>query len=251
MLHSDSLSQSVATSAKIGSGYRPLSYIEAAQLEAALLSDASSLAQVALVSLFEGISGVANNRFSWSTVKLDYSAFYAIRSLLMMKRYSIFYVGRTPYTYLAAAGQIPARKSGNSHTVAFNLFKDIFKNDVSLSQEIDHLDPLNWIENKRNYVSYRAAPYLDPLPPDHFSIIGTKIRNNIVEYMTNKQYIYTFDKDHAMIAYPILLLSRATEEIKSSNPNTRIIVDKHIVDIVSSVNCFVPALKSLDVFDFG
>lgn len=252
MLHSDHLAQTISTSARTGNVYRPLTYVEAAQLEAALLSDSNALAQVALASLFEGIAGVASSRFSWSTVKFYYSAFYAIRSMLMIKQYSIFYIGRTPHIYHARPGQAPAKKGGNSHTVAFELFKNVYRNDLCLSQDIENISPLEWIESKRNFISYRSAPYIDPVAPDQFKSMKSKLRISLVEYLNDVSNLYSFDKDHAMIAYPLLLIKRMSEDIRISSPLSEVNIDKHFVDIMVSSNCFIPEIaKSFPIFKFG
>ncbi|HEV7335456.1 MAG TPA: hypothetical protein VGO06_05755 [Bosea sp. (in: a-proteobacteria)] len=250
MLHSDQLAHATALAMRIPAGYRPLDQAQAASFRAALQSDAGAVAQVALASFCEAISGIADSRYSWATVKLYYSAFYSIKSLLMMKNYSIFYIGRSPHLYKASAGEVPVKRSGNSHSVCFSVFLDVFSTEDVLSQEIDGVNPLQWIEENRNLISYRTAPYDDPAPSPLYHIAAGRIRKHLTAYMDDNSYLYSFDKDHAMIAYPVLLLKKVALEFNNIAPNTIININKHYIDILNRSGCFVPELrKNLTIFD--
>ncbi|MBY5501242.1 hypothetical protein HFO82_21845 [Rhizobium leguminosarum] len=251
MLHSDQLAQTTALRCRVtNKSFRPINHIEAAQLHLALLSDALSLAQVSLATCFEGIYGVSTKRFTWAKVKLYYSTFYAIRARLMLAEISIFYVGRTPHALEARAGASIRKKSGNSHTVAFDEYERLFAGDVTLSQEIAQTPPLRWIEEQRNEASYRSAPFKDPDVPTEFTKPSSKIRAHLQAYLEDNTYIYTFDPEHALIAYPLTLLKKLNGEITQLGHPDKIPILKHYVDILAAENCFLPNFKTnFDIFD--
>jgi|GEM_PF-1862486 len=244
MIHSDLLALRISQAGQVtGSVFQPISHIEASQLEAALISDVISLAQIAMASLVEGIAGISDYRFSWAKVKLYYSGFYSVRAMLMLHKIAIFYIGRSPFTLEAKPGESAKKRAGNSHTVAFELFRQNYKNDLVLSQQISGLCPLKWIEDKRSEISYRTAPYVDPESPSEFSSIIGKERLHVQEYCCDDLHLYAFDPDHSMLAYPILLVKRLSELVRNYNINEIVDINVHYRDILVKSNCFVPAMR--------
>lgn len=212
----------------------PLSYLDAVTLENYQKEDAINLAQVSTASLIEAISGVFNNRFSWSKVKFFYSAFYAVQAMLLLRNISIFYIEKTPYSLESHPTFFGVKESGNSHSVAFEKFKHIFNGDYTLSQDIDGRHPIEWIESIRNEISYRTAPFPDPNVPAEFSAPKKNIALHIESYIKDKDYLYAFQPDHATIAYPVLLNRRVSDlllhsiaEVKNLNENHRNILNQH------------------------
>ncbi len=59
-----------------------LSPSEREELKKRLLLDAGDYYQSALVSLVDGLRSIPSSFYSWSTVKLYYSVFYALRARL-------------------------------------------------------------------------------------------------------------------------------------------------------------------------
>jgi len=253
MLHSDLLACNITQTHQISASvFRPISHIEASQLELALCSDAAALAQVAMVSLIEGVAGVAMSRYAWAKVKLYYSSFYSIRSMLMMDKFSIFYIGRSPLLLEARPSESAKKKSGNSHSVAFDVFRQVFRNDIVLSQQIDGICPLRWLDEKRSEISYRTAPYSDPESPPDFQLSRGKVRLHFQEYCLDNTYLYAFDSSHSMLAYPIMLIKRMSAFLQSRNSKVEIDINSHYRDILVSSNCFVPAIrKEFPIYNFN
>lgn len=244
MLHSDLCSRQIGSASKITSRqFRPVNRFDAHKLAIALEDDAASLAQSSVASLFEGISNVAGGRNTWATVKLYYSAFYACRALLMLRKVSIFYLGKSPHSLIAKEGEIVQKEGGNSHTLTFAKFSQQFAADPLLSQEIELMQPLDWIEEKRNLASYKTAPFPDPEAGWLFGKPSMQLRSYISQYINCDLTMYVFDPNHSMIAYPIKIILRLNDELDLSGQD-RVIVSKHFIDILSNTSCFVPEFKN-------
>jgi uncharacterized protein (UPF0332 family) len=246
---SDKLCQQLATATQVAKNiYSPISHVQAAQLGAAQATDAAGYAQLALATLFEAIYGICVERYVWATIKLYYSAFYSIRSRLLLKGCSIFYIGHTPHFIWSQPGQMVSKQSGNTHSVVFRIFNSHFQSDALLSQPIDTLNPLEWLEERRNTASYKIAPSSDPLAWLEFSKIQGKVRTHIQAYFDDKTYMYAFDKDHAIVSFPIEALKATSADL--SNKQIEVNIDKHFIDIVVNQGCFVPEIKTLKSFIF-
>ncbi|MBL3587169.1 hypothetical protein JMM61_17575 [Rhodovulum sulfidophilum] len=251
MLHSDKLSASIATRTRIGPrDFSPISAYDATTLQAAQRSDASSLAHSALASFIEATQGVSYDRHTWAIVKYYYSAFYACRALMLMRGVSIFYVGRSPFSLLSRAGCSISREGGNSHSLTFEKFSQQFSADPLLSQDINGLPPLDWLEENRNIASYKAAPFLDPAPNALFSKPAAKLRKHLATYLTCDLSLYVFDPDHSMISYPLKLIIKLNDEIQRLGL-IKVQMANHYVTMLGSVNCFMPEFPmTLTAYDF-
>jgi len=82
-----------------------LSPSESSQLLKRLKGDAVSYTYSATVSIGEAISGAEKGLFTWTTVKLYYSIFYAFRALLALNDVCIFYIAKKPYCIEVKPGQ--------------------------------------------------------------------------------------------------------------------------------------------------
>lgn len=252
MLHSDRLSQTIAVATQVGpKQFRPITLSHATSLQTALVDDADRLSQIALASLFEGARGVIDRRTTWATVKLYYSAFYAIRARLMLNNVSIFYLGRSPHVLEARAGAITGRRGGNSHTVAIEEFLQRMSTDITLSQDIGGTCSLRWLEEKRNSASYKSAPFVDPVTPVEYRRFTSKPRSHFQAYLGADASLYAFDPEHAMLAYPIYMLSNLSSDLVNFG-RTPVRIERHYVNILSSANSYVPEFgDTLKCFQFS
>lgn len=251
MLHSDRLAARIATATKVGpKAFRPISSADANALGTALIDDARRVSQVAVASLFEGVSGAATGRYTWAKVKLYYSAFYAVRAMLMLHGFSIFYLGRSPFSLKAQAGLTVEKRSGNSHTVAIEMFTDQFPANPVVTQTIDTSSPLEWLEEQRNVASYRSAPLLDPQTPKEFVRFADRPRAHLQAYLGLDGALLAFDSDHAMIALPIQLILELSGLMSARSMSVDI--SQHFIGLLSSQDCYVPDLKKeLVAFSFS
>ncbi len=87
---------------------RALNASEAAILASALRDDARDYYYSACSTLAAAIQGLNSRLYTWSTVKLYYSVFYALRADLAIRGYCIFHVNSSSLWVQAAAGSMPA-----------------------------------------------------------------------------------------------------------------------------------------------
>ncbi len=226
--------------------FRPLSHTEASVLSDALSEDAESVAQTVIATLSEAILSISGSRFTWATVKLYYSVFYALKALTMLDGNIVFYQDSSPYLIKAKAGEMFKKRRGNSHSITFAEFTAVYKNDLLLSQPIGGDPPLVWIENLRNKASYSTAPFPDPLIPACFAAPSSRLRHNLSSYFAEQTPILPFQEDHAILAYPILVLRRLNFEL--SRRGKTVPIDAHYTTILANAGCDVAALKSLSAF---
>lgn len=171
--------------------------------------DASGILFSGCVTFLDAIRGIQCGYFSWSTVKLYYSVFYAIRSILAGNLVAIFYQGRKAYSLELAAGKSPRRENGVTHEIVWKVFSRNFLN-IYLNNEIDSICSYEWMKKLREESNYKNAKFLEPNLPTWFSYIDRYgLTNSISAYLEDDSMLYAFDKDHAILAYPIECLRRA------------------------------------------
>ena len=183
-----------------------LSGAEGAKLQTALDLDSGDFFQAGAVSFIDAIRAIDQGFYSWATVKLYYSVFYALRARLAIAGDCIFYVGPTPHHIAAIAGGAATKKSGTTHKVVTSVFNSKYQTDYFLSQEVEGLPSLEWLTNKREDANYRMGRFCEPEVPQHFKAFKQDTaRKMLTAYSSDS--LYTFDADHAMIAYPFALMS--------------------------------------------
>jgi hypothetical protein len=195
-----------------------LSQTEATHLLKYLNSDAISYIYSAIVSIGDANVSLKQGLFTWSTVKLYYATFYAIRAFLALDNICIFYVKTKPYAIKVNPGSSPQKREGQTHKIILKEFRNRNPEHFLLSQEIDFEDPLIWLMNKREEANYKAAKFCEPDIPKHFQqIIKFSLRKAIKEYLLDSSSLYTFDADHAILAYPLKTIQLVYEKTLTTN----------------------------------
>jgi len=184
-----------------------LNLSESNRLLSYLKGDAISYTYSATVSIGDAVLGTRKELFTWATVKLYYSTFYAFRALLAVNGVCIFYIGTKPYCIEAKPGQSARRRDGQTHKV---ILKEVENRNIEpslLSQQIDLEEPLEWLMTKRECANYRDAKFCEPNIPNHFKkIVDFGVRRAVEEYLLDTSSLYLFDPDHAILAYPLKVL---------------------------------------------
>ena len=186
---------------------QPVAAAVASQLKIALTLDAGGYLRHSFLALAEGVAGAQADLSSWSTVQMYYSVFYCARAFLATQDVCIFYGGRTPYSLVAAPGAVSLKLKGNTHQATLDEFSRLNSNSFYLSQQIELEEPLNWLRAKREIANYNLASPIEPGIYEHFRFaqrIG--IRKAVNSYIEDMAAAYTFDKDHAILAYPLRFL---------------------------------------------
>jgi hypothetical protein len=183
-----------------------------------LHNDALSYLYSATISLGDAIVEIKENLFTWTTVKLYYTTFYALRSLLAFDGGCIFRIGSESNFIYARAGSFAEKEEKQTHKAVLHRFSIHIPSHFLLSQLIESENPLNWLMNKREEANYRRARFFEPNPPRHFEkIMHVGIRNVINAYMTDSSVLYLFDPDHAILSYPLRALQFAYTQLKLFN----------------------------------
>jgi hypothetical protein len=214
----------------------------AAAVEASLLSDGAGLYYSACVSFSEAIRGLASGSFAWSTVKLYYCCFYCVRSILCFNGIAIFYVGKTPYSLVAKAGERPKKEKGVTHEVVWTILSREFSNFPLLGQ-IASVPAHSWMKVLRETANYKDPKFPDPNVPEHFSAAdGFGLTKAIDAYRKDNSMLYAFDPDHACIAYPIEFLKKTATIFERSGATLDQLDDDHVLACLGGVVGQVPPL---------
>jgi hypothetical protein len=185
-------------------------------LTGALELDSSSYFYSGAVSIGDAAQAIDRQLFTWATVKLYYAAFYLLRSILAHRGVCLFYDGTKPYSLRCLAGQSPTKRDGPTHKVVLRLFESEVNQSVLLTQPIGAENPLNWLMARREAANYSTARFEEPAPPSHFRTIAQLgVRRALSAYVKDDSYLYTFDPDHAMFAFPVEILKQAWGHLKS------------------------------------
>lgn len=196
---------------------RALTKAEALQLRAAFTQDASDALYSGILSIGEAAQGLDRRLFTWATVKLYYSVFYITRAMLGFGGAGLIYVGRTPYLWKSVAGERPEKRSGTTHAAVLEAFEELMPGSLLLSQSIGADTPFAWLMARREAANYKIARFTEPGAPAHFRNVDRfGVRRLLSDYIGDDLHLFTFDPDHAMLAYPIETMRLALDALKSA-----------------------------------
>ncbi len=194
---------------------RRISSAEAQALELSLKEDGVDYLYSASVSLGDALGGITRGLFTWATVKLYYSTFYAARARLALKGICLFYVKTSAlktsaFSLYAQAGQLPCKVANNTHKVVLDLFERYNIDPFLTSQPIGMDNPLQWLMNRREEANYKEARFVEPDVPKHFLTISkVGVRSACQSYVVDDKAVFMFDPDHAILAYPLEMMKRS------------------------------------------
>jgi hypothetical protein len=108
-------------------------------------------------------NGLHQRLTTWPTVQLYYSVFYALRGLLALSGCCIFYLGNSPFYIEALSGQNAerppgGRRSATTHGAVLESFKKRLSSHSILSQDIEGMNPLDWLSARRVSANMMAYP---------------------------------------------------------------------------------------------
>lgn len=186
----------------------------ASQLALALGADAVDNYYSAAVSIGDAISGINRQFFSWATVKLYYSVFYALRSLLALDGHCLFHVGTKPKWIRATPGAQPIPAAKSTHLTVLNYFEKNYPSHLLISQPIGTDSALRWLYDKRVEANYTNDGFGEPDIPEHLErIMSIGVRLAVEAYLSDSGNSYLFDADHAILALPLKALHHARQKL--------------------------------------
>lgn len=217
-----------------------LSTYDTACLSVRLVSDANKYFFNSLVSLSSAIRDLSNGRFGWATIKLYYSAFYSCRAFLALDGLCVLYVpkpnssSRTLYTSKSEAGASPRVENAakNTHDLVCRLSHAMLRPAYIAGTVIGSEQSMQWLSSQRNRAQYSQPCFDDPERSEIFKYYDKNGCEKILaEYANDKQFLYAFDPDHAMLALPLRLLislgSASSIDIAKNLPQDKIEVAKN------------------------
>ena len=177
----------------------------------------------ALLSYAESIPAIENRLFSWATVRLYYSVFYAIKSFLASKNVAIVRAERRLFYIEAKENSYFKRCDDNTdHKGTILTFCKLFGgNDILLSNNIEDITVYQWMMNKREEINYKDIEFHDPNPPEFWNEINKYIVENgvsrLIDVLVADNWIYCFQEDFAVLGIPTKRLLLTSSEIKRKN----------------------------------
>ena len=186
-------------------------------LSGALPTDANDYYYSSCMSIVDGLRAIDSGFYTWSTVKLYYAVFYAVRAILAWDKIAVFRPGdRAPFHVTAVAGAFPRFIAGKgSHKSMLNCFRRLKPAHFLLSQTIELGDGLTWLLEKRESANYGIPRFCEPEIPEHYEqIVRIGVRKAIAAYLEPEASLLTFDKDHSIVSFPLASLMCAGDSAK-------------------------------------
>lgn len=199
----------------------PLTPNNAKLLNSFLLQDAINLYYKALISFSEAYNTIKHNSYSWPTIELYYSVFYASKAFLNLRGFAILRAERRLF-YIKAYPNEKFSKCTNTtdHKATFEILEKFFLNDdYLLSNKINGMYTYNWIMTKREDINYRDCSFKDPEPPEFWKTINIERKKytikTIVEKLANDSAgLYVFQPEYAVLGIPIKRILITADVIK-------------------------------------
>jgi hypothetical protein len=172
-------------------------------------------AYASIISYSEALSGIRAGSSSWSIIRLYYSCFYSIKTLLLIERMIPFNGGDEMILDLQERRFIRGGKSSHdwnwtalkSTRIAMNWF---------CSQ--DSQDTYKKLRKYRENVNYTHA-FSDPVLHRCLVTNEKNLNRRFRTYRDDVQFFYTYMDDHLAIAYPTRLIVYLASKLASRNLN--------------------------------
>lgn len=181
------------------------------QIQSFIHLDAAEFAYASVVSYAEAINGLMLGRTSWSVVKLYYTAYYSIRSLMLASFVVPFHCKE--HFLFDARDNVFLKGGSSSHHWNWSSIATIKR----LNQWFFSPDSENAYDNLRN-LRERAnynQPFLDPSFPLYIHNPTGDLAKVVKSYRDDEDLFYTFLLDHFCLAFPTKLLYAVDETIKN------------------------------------
>lgn len=187
-------------------------------ISSALISDARGLFYSAVVTVIDAINGISSGYFSWSVVKLYYASFYSARVLLAANDVALFYPANgKPYSLLLRAGECAKKEKGVTHKVVWDVLERQLPSSPLLGS-VGLQSASRWLMGLREEANYRNPRFLEPAVPSYFAALDRiGIEDAIKVYTADTSYLYSFDPDHAALAFPLECLRSAGVALRRSS----------------------------------
>ena len=198
-----------------------LTQVQAQQLHSALGTEVTEYYYKSILSLIEAIEALREDLYSWTTVKLYYSAYYSTKAYLLLYDYAILRAERRLYYIKARPGEAFVKCTNTTdHKAAFELLCKFFPGDYLLSNTVDSISAYDWIMSKREEVNYRDISFHEPNPPEFWETINHELCSaSVLELIDRLVHdssgLYCFQADYAILGVPLKRLELTVSSMKA------------------------------------
>ncbi|WP_221017476.1 hypothetical protein [Klebsiella pneumoniae] len=183
------------------------------ELDRCLKNDGINYLYSALISYAEAVKGIQTGFYSWATVKLYYSAFYSLRSVLSSDGICIFYLGTKGYTLFVRQGESPEKADGTTHKLVMKLFKKKYPLSPFVNQQIDMVEAFDWLMEQRETANYKNGRFSEPDVPVIYERCNIGLQRLLTAYIQDVDYNYCFDHEHAILSLPLEIIKEASSSV--------------------------------------
>ena len=179
----------------------------------------------ALLSYAESISSICKGHYSWATVKLYYSTFYALRASLACNDYVFIRAGisRNHLLYVKLKyGEKPAKASSTSdHRSTIDLYQKKFPSEWLLSQKIaeddNDITSYDWLIKRREEVNYKDTVFRDPSPSSMWECICSDLEthsiSDVISQLILDPWTLCFQNEYAVLGIPTKRLFLTSKDL--------------------------------------
>lgn len=201
-----------------------------------------------LLSFVQALNECKKTRYSWATVKLYYSLFYFLRASLAAKGIGFYRKERDLLRLDTRRGSTlqrcyengNGRRANSDHKATLGLFIELYginEVDILQSNQIEYLNPYQWLVEKREWINYKVRVFPEPECPDFWSETNKYIKKNkfvniITDYFNDSLYIYCFQPESACLALPIQRFLQTKKDISLIHPNSKL--SKEQIRVINS-----------------
>lgn len=173
-----------------------------AQISSETRNDAAEAAFSAAVSYCEAINGLKNGSASWAIVKLYYSSFYCLRSILYANNLIPFEAGK--FLIFDCQENTFINGGASSHKWDWKSIRSVDRLNYWIFSE-DSATAYKSLCNNRDDANYKKL-FTDPDLPDCLTTSESDISKRIKTYREDQAFFYTYLDEHLTLAYPTKLI---------------------------------------------
>ena len=197
--------------ARLGFGLKPtgVSYADfslpnpsIALIQSKIADAVVDTAYASLISYAEALSGLRQSAGSWGVVKLYYSAFYSMKSLLLADGVLPFNGGKEMMLDVASGRFLNGGSSSHHWNWRSIRLTDVRNHWFSSQDSEDAYSRLRTFRESVNYTQKFTDPYLPDCLVSDFLDVTRRFR----AYRDDTEFLYSYLSEHLAVAYPTKLI---------------------------------------------
>lgn len=197
----------------------------------------------ALVSFAYGVYSVVEKHYSWASVLLYYSVYYACRAIMGFDK-TIIIRNKGLYSLdIAPNSRTKKLTDQNDHKMTLNSYKKKYKDtDYLLSNNIQSVDFYQWMTDLREITNYRQASFREPYFLDAYRLIVEELKNGksigiLLEHYSTNWNLYCFQEETVVLAGTYRLLCDAHSKYVVQQQKLTVPQYKYIRSLLNKAKC--------------